>query len=1052
MKHPARRNEARRKQPPSPNSEHIAQEPGLGSSERLTILCCRIVTTGDADAQQARIRPETLHALRARIDEILLRFHGYVVQEQAQRLWACFRDVHDGHDGARRAVLASVELAVAPAGVRSRQQTKPPPEIAVCIGVHSGRIALGAAGTVDEQGGVELDEITRLASQLADEASAGGVVASEATYREAQAHFQFRELGVGGRSGVAELTRLYEALDPPGERSGPSSAALPALTPLCGRQPELDFLVRCWQHAARGQSPVAVITGEAGIGKTRLARALGDSLALEPHELLECACSDLLASTSLHPIIELIEERLQIGRDHKPEHKLERLRAELLSSSLDPGSALPLLAAVLGIEGAPRAVHASAASARRATLEALRAWLGSLVARRPTLLLVEDLQWADASTVELLGLLVDSAPLPGLMLLLTHRPEFALPWASTRLWELVLTPLQARDSARVVVSVARTRTIDDSTVRKVIEKAAGVPLYLEEITKAWLEASGEREAGPEAASDSLVRRLQARGPERATLQLGAVLGQKFAFELLSAVSERGPSDLRADLDALLVSGLLQRAPGTEEAYAFRHALLQAAAYESTPEDTRRAYHRRTAETILARFPELAKAQPELVARQFGRAGLPDSAVEHWALAGSAARARCAYGESVRAYSGALSALCELPASEARDRREIELRTARGVALIAVQGYASPEVEANYGRALELCEQQSDASFGVVYGIWCVFLVRCDAQPAERLARSFLRIAESDPDPLARFCAKATLGTHARFSGDYRTAQRYLDDAAAFYDLEHGAEQLAQAETAQGYDGFLFPWVYGASCRISRGFPEQGWALGLRAREFAESTRHPYALAMTFGFLSNWAADVRGEFALARQWAARERALGIEHGFAFWTAMSGVHAGFADAQFGNVQVGIAQIDAGIRQLERLGGLGPVLHGMQFLADALLLASEAQRALRVSDDILQHARGRLAGIYEPRAMLTRGCALLALGDTRAAEEQLRAAIRLSHEQDARMYELRACVELAKLLREQGRGSEARASLEPIYTWFTEGFELPDLRAAREVLATL
>jgi tetratricopeptide (TPR) repeat protein len=936
------------------------------------------------------------------------------------------------------------------------------------IGIHTGAVVVGNMGDSRRHEYLAVGDTPNLAARVQGAARPNSVVVSDSTYRLTKGYFEFRDLGALSLKGFSQPTNLYEVVGDLGVKNRLDLPGEVGLTPFVGRESEFAFVLDRWKEAREGKAPVVILCGEPGIGKSRLVRALREKLGPDPVFILQCEASPLFQGTVLHPVLELIEAQLGFTRESSPADKLAKLRSELERVTLGIPFALPLLAGLLSIPIGDElsAVGLSPQRQRQATFETLVAWVHELSARRPLLFVFEDLQWADPSTLEFLGLLVERTTPGPLMLVVTHRSDFAPPWSSPRVSRLNLLRMSPDEAQQMIEATLDNKQLPKEIEQEILQRAEGVPLYVEEITKAVLESPTQRPAkrtidvAPSSmplaitasVRDSLTARLDRLGPSKAVVQLAATLGRVFQYDVLLAVSGIDEIALRIAVDRLTDSELLFRSGQLgNETFTFKHALIQDAAYASLLRATRQAYHHQIARVLTDRFPELADAQPELLARHFAGAGIAREALSSWGLAARRAIARSAYQEALTGFTRALEQLSALPQSVERDRQEVELRSTLGVALLSMRGYSAKEVEENYARASELCEQFGDLPLGVLYGVWAVHLVRNDRDATARLGRLFERYVQTSKDPIVLRTAYAALCARAFFCGEYAGARTFLTNALMHGEFGEGGEHRAALRTAHGLEGYLYPILYMAYCDLIGGFVDRARARWNEAMKSAEEMKDPYAIAMALSLGSSMACDAR-DFSLVLEISTRQMIVSSENAFPFWAASAHTFLGFSEVHSGHVDSGIVKIETALQMIQMIGAFIIHPYHKSLLADAYLFCGRVDDALRTVDEALTSCEGKLASSYVPMMTKLKADILACRGDRALAEQYYVQALSTVRQQGAKLFELQIALAFARLLCDANRQDETRALLSPIVESFTEGFDLPDFKDARALLDKL
>jgi class 3 adenylate cyclase len=661
-----------RTQPETPSAELHTPE---AERRQLTVVFCDLV---DSTRFSNQLDPEdyrdVVRAYQQRCAEVVQRFDGHIAQLLGDGLLVYFGWPQAHEDDALRAVRTGLGMLDAMGALNARLERDRGIRLAIRVGIHTGQVVVGAMGGVGRQEQLALGEVPNVASRLQGLAAPDTLLLGEATYRLVEGYVAVEALGPQALKGVAAPMPMYRVLEESGARGRLEVSATRGLTPLVGREQEIGLLLERWVQAREGLGQVVVLSGEAGIGKSRVVQVLTDQMAIEGTTRMVLRGHPYHTHSALYPVIEHFERLLQFGRNEAPEAKLARLEQVLEASNLPLAEAVSLLAALLVL---PHPAHyppltLSPQQQRQQTLDTLVTWLLAETERQPVLTVWEDLHWADPSTLELLGLVISQASTARLLTVLTCRPEFHPPWAPrSYLSHLTLNRLTRSQAAEMAQRVAGGRRLPAEVVEQIVTKTDGVPLFVEELTKAVLESGLLREAGtrykltgpllslaiPTTLQDSLMARLDRLVTAKGIAQLGAVIGRQFSCELLQAVSYLDEATLQRELERLVEAELLyQRGVPPQATYTFKHVLVQDAAYQSLLKRTRQQYHQRIAQVLEERFPETTGAQPEVLAYHYTEAGLSARAVVYWQRAGQRAMALLAYEEAVKYYETALGAL------------------------------------------------------------------------------------------------------------------------------------------------------------------------------------------------------------------------------------------------------------------------------------------------------------------------------------------------------------------------------------------------------------
>ncbi|HEV8713181.1 MAG TPA: AAA family ATPase, partial [Candidatus Binatia bacterium] len=641
-----------------------------------------------------------------------------------------------------------------------------------------------------------------IAARLQGLAEPDTVLISAATYRLLAGWFDCQDLGPQTLKGVSAPLRVYSILS---ESSAQSRLEVDVntgrLTPLVGRVHEVGLVLERWAAAQAGDGQVVLLSGEPGIGKSRLVQEIKERVVNQGGTSLEFRCSPYAQNSAFSPVLAHLHRMLHFQRDDSPQAKLEKLQQTLARYRFPQADTLPLLAALLSLPQPANVplLNLSPQRRKQKTQEALVAWLVEETEHAPVYCVWEDLHWADPSTLELLGLLLDQAPTARLLILLTARPEFTPPWSiRTHLTSLTLARLPRTQAGEMIERVTGGKPLPGNVQRQIVGKTDGVPLFVEELTKMVLESGIVREqngvytltgplpplAIPTTLHDSLMARLDRLGTVKEVAQLGATLGREFSYELIYAVAPEDEGSLRHALAKLVAAEVLyQRGLPPQARYVFKHALIQDAAYQSLLKSKRQQYHQQIAQVLEEQFPEITETQPELLAHHYTEAGLGDQAILYWQQAGQRAVERSAYVEAISHLTKGLEVLVALPETPARLQQELVLQTALGSTFIGIKGWASPEVECAYTRARELCRQlgESPQLFPVLWGLWAMYIVRSECKAANELGEQLLSFAQHLQDSALLLQAHFALGNTLYWRGEFAAARAHLELGIALYD-------------------------------------------------------------------------------------------------------------------------------------------------------------------------------------------------------------------------------------------------------------------------------
>ena len=1037
--------------------------PAAAERRQLTVMFCDLV---GSTAISAALDPEDLRevigAYHRVVADVVRNFDGFVAKYMGDGVLIYFGYPRAHEDDAERAVRAGLGLvdAVGRLDVKSVR-------LEARVGIATGLVVVGdliGEGSAQEQSVV--GETPNLAARLQAVAEPGAVVIAASTRRLIGDLFEYRDLGAVEVKGIVGPVPAWQVLGPSAVESRFEALRGSAMTPLVGRDDELDLLLRRWARAKAGDGQVVLVSGEPGIGKSRITAALEERLYAEPHIRLRYFCSPYHQDSALYPFIDQLGRASGFLRDDPPEARLKKLAA-LLARATPPDEDVAFLADLMSLPTSERhpLPNLSPQRKKERTLEALIRQLAGLAPQQPLFMVFEDAHWIDPTSRELLDLIVERVRSLPVLLIVTFRPEFQPPWTGQPQVSMVaLNRLNRRNRTALVEQVAGGKVLPDQVIDQIADRTDGVPLFVEELTKSVLESGLLREetdryvldralppfAIPTSLHNSLMARLDRLASVRLVAQVGAAIGREFSYELLRAVSRLPEDELQFALGRLVASELVfQRGTPPDAVYSFKHALVQDAAHGSLLRSRRQQLHAQIAEALEASSPEVMDNQPELLAQHYTEAGLVEESVAYWGKAGHRSAACSAMAEAAAQFQRALDQLTLLPDTAERQRQELEFCCALGAVLIAVKGHAAPETGQAYARARELWEQLGSPSefLRVPFGQSLYYVYRGELDLALRLDEDLLRVSRQRNNSVALVMGHFAFGRTMMLLGGFASSRSHLEKVLALYDPTSHRALAHQA----GFHPHILSKAYLGIVLFCLGFPDEALARSSAAIAEARRLAHPPSLAGSLS-LGTLLLSLLGNYAVVGEWAGQLDAMATEQGFPVWRAWGASFRGWVKVKNFDVTEGMSLLRSSLAAYRAANAVQWIPYYSALLASACETAGQVEESVSLLDDALQIVERTGERWFAAELNRHKGQLLLRRGQTEAAEELCCKALTIAQEQEAKLWELRAAMSLARLRRDQGRHSEARNLLAPIYGWFTEGFDTPDLKEAKALLDEL
>lgn len=1044
-------------------SASIPPSAAEGAERRqLTVMFCDLV---GSTALSARLDPEDMRAIIGAYHlcctERIERHGGFVAKYMGDGVLAYFGYPHAHEHDAERAVQAG--LAIADAVPRLATTAGTP--LSVRVGIATGTVVVGdLVGSGDAQERGVVGETPNLAARLQSIAGPGMVVIAEGTRRLLGNLFELADLGNLDLKGIAGPARAWAAL-----RAGLAESRFDALhasnmIALVGREEESELLARRWLRVTSGEGQVVQLSGEAGIGKSRLTAALMAHIAEEAHTRLRYFCSPQHTDSALHPVIVQMERAAGVANAETTQGQLDKLDDMLRQTSTAREDAA-LLAEMLSLpnDGRYPALELSPPQRRQKTLQALVTQLEALACRSPVLMIFEDAHWADPTSLELFGRVVERIATLPVLLIVTSRPEFKPPWIGRpHVTTLTLNRLAQRDVGAMIDRVIGNTPLPASIRQDIIERSDGIPLFVEEMTKAVLEAESDSEARRTAAAipspalsvpaslhATLMARLDRLGSAKEIVQIGAAIGREFSHALLADVAAKSEAELGAALDRLIDAGLLSRQGMAPHAnYLFKHALVQDAAYGLLLREPRRALHVRIAETLESRFADMIASEPEIVAHHFSRAERAESAFLYYERAGDRSVARSAFAEAIAHFNAALAQASGLPAGAERGRRELAILLKQGPTVMMLKGQRAPEIEQIYRRAYEVGKTLDDGQrlFKALWGLWLYANLNGETDVARDRAEELVALGNrSGKEELILEAIHCRWST-ANFRGDVARALAGARDGLGLYDpVRHGG---LGAEFGAHDPGVCAHFIAGQS------FAQSG-----KPREAADHVERSIALSATLNHVPTTTFAVTsalttyhliGDRAAVMRVADRAIELANKFDLPGPRALARFFAAWARACGDEIDARLRAMEAEFPRVSVMGSMPVLYAGM--LAGIRLEAGHAAQALELLDGVLSTVREPGVGFYLPEIHRLRAeCSLRAAQPNfDEAVREFEAAIATAKLQKASAFQLTAAIGLARAWSSAGRPEKGDMPLREAVSAFTDDDATAPLATARQILS--
>lgn len=1054
-------------EPPASPKQPSLPLPSEAERRQLTVMFVDLVgSTELASGRDLEELRDLMQAYHNTVASEITRFEGHVAKFLGDGVLAYFGWPRAHEDEAERAVRAGLRITKAVAALTEPSGSA----LAARVGMATGLVVVGELiGEGEARERSVIGETPNLAARLQGLAEPGGVVIAESTRRLLGGAFIYQDLGAVPLKGFLGPVRAWLVIGEGAAEGRFDAQHGVSTTALVGRDQELALLLDRWEQAKEREGQIVLLGGEPGIGKSRLVRALRDRLAGVRHTPLSHFCSPFHTNSALYPVVGLLERAAGIRREDPPEEQLDKLEAMLALATDAVHESAPILADLLAIPTGERypPMELSPHQKKERTFQALLEQIGGLAVKRPVLAIYEDVHWADPSTLELLDRVVDEVQRLPILMVVTFRSEFVPRWTGHgHVSALFLSRLGRRQGAAVVDRITGGKLLPQEVLEQILAKTDGVPLFVEELTKTVLESGLLKDRGssyeligplpplaiPTTLQDSLMARLDRLAPVKEVAQIAACIGREFGHNLLKAVTPLGEDALQRALNELLEAELIfRRGVPPDIGYSFKHALVQDIAHESLLKSKRHQIHTRIAAALQEHYPARAEMEPETIALHLTEAGLAAKAVGYWLQAGRNAAGRSANFEAISHLTNGLEALKACPEGPERDRQELALQTAIGGPLIAIHGYTAPQLGTAFTRAHALCEEldDADALFATLSGKFIFHFVRGDYGAMQSLAAQAQRAAESTKDMALELGARRLAALVAMHAGDFLSARSEFDVILRRYDP--GVHRPPPVHYVHDPKASALPYL--AIVLWILGYPEQAKKASRAAFEYAAELNQTNLTAHVAIYAGAGPAELVGDVAATRAHADAVIDLADQHSLNYWRISGLVLRGWAMAQEGDPENGLALMRKNLKARDGLGASWFQVRYLCMLASTYLQLGDGDKGLTAVAEAKDLAARNDERMWASELSRIYGeLQRISGAPPGEVETYLQDALNVARRQSAKSLELRAAVSLARFWRDEGRIVEARTLLASICGWFTEGFETPDLVAAKALTTEL
>jgi len=1050
---------------PDTSSENSTKFENVDAERRhITVMFCDMVgSTSLSETLDPEDFRQILQVYQDTCGYVVKKYEGHLAQYLGDGVLVYFGYPGAHADDSQRAIRCGLEILSELQRINELQKRFKGVDLAVRIGIHTGLVVVGEMGRDKTYGRLALGNTPNIAARLQALAEPNSIIISHVTFTLVRNFFHCQPLGAYSLKGVSHKMDIFQVVQEIEVPYSFKSQVITGLTPFVGRENEVQKLLDTWVNVKKGQGEIALVIGEPGIGKTRLLRMFEEQIKDEPHSWLVCRCISYYKNSAFYPIINLINSQLNLGKETTNEKKLKKIEEALNTDGFDLSETLPIIASLLSIPFSKpyRPISLTPQKQKEKTIQILLTWLIKSAQRSPLLFVIEDVHFVDSSTLEHLTLLMKKIHQAPILILLTFHPRFHPPVnENSRLTEIHLNRLTRQQIEYMVQEVTGGKILPDEVIDLLLTKTDGVPLFVEELTKMLLESgylieedkhyrlkrSLPKTAIPDTLQDTLMARLDQLGAVKEVVQMAAIIGREFSFDLIRAVIPMNENKLKKELNGLVEADILELHEDPKHVgYIFKQALIQDAAYNSLLKSKRQEHHRKIARIIEHEFEDIVNTHPQIIARHYTEAGYFDRAIEYQIKSGKLLVQQSAHRDAIEQLHKGLKLLEYLDDKKKQDQLELDLQITLGIPLIATKGYGAEEVGRVYERARELSQKVGDIPqlFPALVGQYRFYLLRGDINRALDLSELLLSWANTSRDSGFLLEANRSVGVTLFHMGEVATGLEHLDMGIEHYNPKlHGDHA-----NIYGTDPAVTCYSYAALAQCLLGFSEKAMIYGKKAIQQTKKIEHPLSQVFALNHHA-WLHQFLKEADLVDKYATELLIVSEEYGFPFWQVTGLFFKGWVLALRKKEKLGIKQMEESLKAFQAIGIRSVLPYFMTALAEVYLDNAQPEKALDWLEKAEVTAQKNSEHFFDAEIYRVKGEVTFAFDrqNKTDAESLLWRSIETARRQKLKILELRS---LMSLIRIGGRKKETMQLLSDSYNWFVEGLDTRDLKEANKLL---